>query len=120
MSNLLKDIGQRIRALRKDAKLTQAQLSEKANISVYYMGEIERSEASPSLSTLNDIANALGVAIGEMFPSKQEIPAEVIKDITTMLTVKTPDVEDLILIREMVKRMTANRKDTTNTTDSLK
>ena len=112
MSNLLKSIGQRIRVLRKDAKLTQAQLSEKVNISVYYVGEIERSEASPSLTTLDDIANALGVTIGEMFPSKQEIPSEIIKDITTMLTVKPPDVEDLILIRKMVKRMTANRKET--------
>ena len=112
MSNLLQNLGQRIRALRKDAKLTQAQLSEKANISVYYMGEIERSEASPSLSTLNDIANALGVTITEMFPSKQETSAEIIKDITTLLTVKPPDVEDLILIRKMVKRMTANRKET--------
>ena len=112
MPNLLQNLGQRIRALRKDAKLTQAQLSEKANISVYYMGEIERSEASPSLSTLNDIANALGVTIRDMFPSKPEIPAEIIKDIITMLTVKPPDVEDLILIRKMVKRMTANRKQT--------
>ena len=112
MSDLLHNLGNRIRVLRKAAKLTQAKLSEKANISVYYVGEIERGEASPSLSTTNDIANALGVTIGEMFPSKQEIPAEVIKDITMMLTVKIPDVEDLILIREMVKRMTANCKQT--------
>ena len=107
MSDLLHNLGKRIRALRKDAKLTQAQLSEKANISGYYVGEIERGDASPSLSTLNDIANALGVAITEMFPSKQEIPSEIIKDIITMLTAKTPDVEDLFFIREMVKRITA-------------
>ena len=112
MPDLLHNLGERIRALRKELNLTQAGLSEKANISVYYVGEIERGEASPSLSTLNDIANALGVTITEMFPSEQEIPAEIIKDITTMLTVKTPDVEDLILIREMVKRMTANCQDT--------
>ena len=112
MSNLLQNLGQRIRALRKELNLTQAGLSEKANISVYYMGEIERSEASPSLSTLNDIANALGVTIGDLFPSKQETSGKIISDITTMLTVKTPDVEDLILIREMVKQMTANCKDT--------
>ncbi len=112
MPDLLHNLGKRIRVLRKELNLTQAELSGKANISVYYVGEIERGEASPSLSTLNNIANALGVTIRDMFPSKQEIPAEIIKDITTMLTVKTPDVEDLVLIREMVKRMTANRKET--------
>ena len=112
MPDLLYNLGKRIRVLRKELNLTQAELSQKANISGYYVGEIERGEASPSLSTLNDIANALGVIIRDMFPSKQEIPAEIIKDIIMMLTVKTLDVEDLILIRKMVKRMTANRKDT--------
>ena len=112
MPDLLHNLGKRIRVLRKELNLTQVELSQKANISGYYVGEIERSEASPSLSTLNDIANALGVTITEMFPSEQEIPAEIIKDIIMMLTVRTPDIEDLILIRKMVKRMTANRKDT--------
>ena len=112
MPDLLHDLGKRIRVLRKELNLTQVELSQKANISGYYVGEIERGEASPSLSTLNDIANALGVIIRDMFPSKQEIPAEIIKDIIMMLTVRTPDIEDLILIRKMVKRMTANRKDT--------
>ena len=112
MPDLLHNLGKRIRVLRKELNLTQAELSKKANISGYYVGEIERGEASPSLSTLNDIANALGVTIRDMFPSKPEIPAEIIKDIIMMLTVRTPDIEDLILIRKMVKRMTANRKDT--------
>ena len=112
MPDLLHNLGKRIRVLRKELNLTQAELSQKANISGYYVGEIERGEASPSLSTLNDIANALGVTIRDMFPSKPEIPAEIIKDIITMLTVKPPDVEDLILIRKMVKRMTANCKQT--------
>lgn len=54
--------GKRIKEARKKAKLTQDALSEKADIAVTYLGEIERGEKTPSLEVMINIANALGVS----------------------------------------------------------
>ncbi len=54
-------LGNRVRQSRKKLYMTQEQLSEKADISVSFLGEIERAERSPSLDVLVSLANALGV-----------------------------------------------------------
>ena len=113
MSDVLKNLGERIRTFRKAANLTRARLAEKAAISVYYVGEIERGEASPSLSTIQDIAKALGVKIRELFyfPSEQETPKEIVEEIVMRLQAEGfSDVEGLMLIREMVKRIAVERE----------
>ncbi len=108
MSDLLTNLGERIHKFRKASNLTQAALAEKAEISVYYIGEIERGEASPSLSVLHDIAKALGVTMRDLlyFPSEQETPKEIIEEVVMRLRAgNVCDVEGLNLIREMVKRL---------------
>lgn len=55
----INSIGDRIKALRKEQKLTLKDLSEKANISVSFLSDIENSRSKPSLERLNDIAIAL-------------------------------------------------------------
>ena len=52
-------VGQRIRQLRKSKGVTQDYVSELAGITSGYLGQIERGEKTPSLSTLAKIANAL-------------------------------------------------------------
>lgn len=54
-------IGQRVRAKRKQQKLTQGELAEMAHISTCFIGHIERGSRKLSISTLVSIANALGV-----------------------------------------------------------
>lgn len=56
-----KDLGGRIRSMRKRASLTQEQLAEKLHISASYMGHIERGTRVPSLETLVMICNELSV-----------------------------------------------------------
>ena len=56
----ISSIGDRIKVLRKDQKLTLKDLSEKANISISFLSDIENSRSKPSLERLNDIATALG------------------------------------------------------------
>ena len=55
-------LGKRIREARLKRKLTQEQLSEKADIGLYYLGEIERGVKSPSLKVFIAIASALDVS----------------------------------------------------------
>ncbi|ODS08331.1 Repressor LexA [Bacillus velezensis] len=56
-------VGQRIKAIRKERKLTQVQLAEKANLSRSYLADIERDRYNPSLSTVEAVAGALGVQV---------------------------------------------------------
>lgn len=55
-------VGANIRKCRLSKKLRQEDLAEKANLSVTYVGMIERGEKTPSLETLVTILNALGVS----------------------------------------------------------
>ena len=55
------DIGKRIRAFRKAAKLSQEQLAEKTDLSVVHISHIETANTKLSLPALISIANALSV-----------------------------------------------------------
>ena len=55
-------LGMRIRKQRKLMQMTQDQLSEKAGISLSFLGHIERGSRKSSLETLVSLANALEVS----------------------------------------------------------
>lgn len=46
--------------------MTQEQLAEGADISISFLGGIERGLKSPTLETLEKLSNALGLTISEM------------------------------------------------------
>ena len=58
----LTSIGINIRKYRKQRKLSQEQLAEKAGLSTNYIGMLERGEKTPSLETFLKIANILDVS----------------------------------------------------------
>ena len=55
-------IGKNIRKCRVAKKMRQEDLAEKTNLSVTYIGMLERGEKTPSLETLVSLLNALGVS----------------------------------------------------------
>ena len=55
-------LGQRVRAQRRIARLTQEQLAEMAGISISFLGHIERGTRKASLETLVALANALKIS----------------------------------------------------------
>jgi transcriptional regulator, XRE family len=55
--NILKN---RIKEVRKEKKITQAELVENMNITRQYISLLEKSEIEPSMKVANGIANALG------------------------------------------------------------
>ena len=59
--------GTRLRELRVAAGLTQAELAERAGISVNFISLVERGLKSPTLSTMERLAAALKVPIMELF-----------------------------------------------------
>lgn len=64
---LAKEIGSKIRDLRESLKLTQMELSERANIANRALQRLEAGENSPNLETLSAIASAMGVELSDFF-----------------------------------------------------
>lgn len=63
----LKQIGERIRRLRKQKGLTQEQLADKVRVTSSYIGFIEQGVRNPSINTADKIARALGTKLSELF-----------------------------------------------------
>lgn len=61
------DIGKQIKQIRQQQGLTLQELGEMANLSVGYISLVERGKTSISISSLENIAGALGVSSSELF-----------------------------------------------------
>jgi transcriptional regulator with XRE-family HTH domain len=72
---VLNKFAQRLRKLRKAHKMSQEKLAEKADLSLTFIGYLERAEKNPTLTTLNKIAKALNMSPSELlvFPDDKRI-----------------------------------------------
>jgi len=68
-------LGTRVRQLRRSKRLTQAQLAARAGISAKTVGEVERGEANPTLSLLEDLCSALAVEVSVLFDATADSPS---------------------------------------------
>jgi transcriptional regulator with XRE-family HTH domain len=59
----LRNLGSRVKRLRKAKGLTQAELAEKVNVSRAFITLVEAAEKTPSLDTCYRLAKALGVPL---------------------------------------------------------
>lgn len=67
MNALRKEFGEQLRRLRRQANLTQEELSSEANVSTDLISLIERGICAPSFDTLEKIAIALKLPVKELF-----------------------------------------------------
>jgi transcriptional regulator with XRE-family HTH domain len=56
-----KRLGEKVRKAREKARLTQAEVAEKADINVSYYAQIERGEVNLSIDKLQSIAKVLKI-----------------------------------------------------------
>jgi transcriptional regulator with XRE-family HTH domain len=66
------NVGPRIRALRKEQKLSLQALAELSGLSATAISRIERGENSPTVSSIHRLALALGVALTDLFEKDPE------------------------------------------------
>jgi transcriptional regulator with XRE-family HTH domain len=66
------NIGDRLREIRESRNISMRTLATKSGLSANALSMIERSKASPSVSTLYKLAEALGVSITSFFGSDSE------------------------------------------------
>ncbi|MBD3174656.1 MAG: helix-turn-helix domain-containing protein [Armatimonadia bacterium] len=98
------NIGSKIRKLRARRMLTMEAVARAAGCSRAFLSRVERSESMPSVATLVDIANALGVPVGFFFDESEAEQAVVV----------TPEerqrVEDEGVVSETMTRDVLTRK----------
>ena len=69
--------GREVRRRRRALGMTLDQFAEEAELSPNYLGSIENGQRDPSLSTVQRLADAFGVSIGELVGDREERTAEV-------------------------------------------
>jgi transcriptional regulator with XRE-family HTH domain len=74
------DIGSTIRAIRKRRNITIAQICEETGLSQGFMSQVETNKTSPSISTLENIAQALKVPLAYLLLKKEDRMSIVRKD----------------------------------------
>ncbi|RNF34816.1 helix-turn-helix domain-containing protein [Paracoccus methylarcula] len=70
--NLEVAIGRQVRELRKRQRMTGSELASQAGLSVGMLSKIENGVISPSLTTLQTLANALRVPLVQLFSGYEE------------------------------------------------
>jgi transcriptional regulator with XRE-family HTH domain len=95
----LKDIlGKNIKVFRSRKSFSQADLADKAGISITFLSNIERGNNFPLAGTLCSLAKALDVEVFELFkgdlvPSdSKEVMSQVSEDITHKIQLAVADV----------------------------
>lgn len=66
-------IGENVKAIRKERKLTQKQLAERMNISRSYLSDIENNRKNPSSKTLQSISEKLNVSMAYLITGEKTI-----------------------------------------------
>jgi transcriptional regulator with XRE-family HTH domain len=100
----LRILGQNIRQIRKENRLTQEDVADKARLNSSYYGRIERGEINVTVDTLTSIAQALNVDAAELFKSEissvdvARIHAEIGKAIRRLDTRRLRLLRDLLTL----------------------
>ncbi len=69
VSDPLSELGQRMRIARKRLNMSLSELSAASGVSVAMLSHIERGRSTPSLKALEKLRNALGISMGDLFPT---------------------------------------------------
>ena len=69
------EIGQKIKQYRLQLNLTQEELAQRTELTKGYISQLENDLSSPSIATLQDILNVLGITLEEFFaqPKNEKI-----------------------------------------------
>ena len=68
------DIGKKLKQLRIQRNLTQEEMADRCELTKGFISQVERNQASPSIATLTDMLEALGITLEEFFsgPSQEQ------------------------------------------------
>lgn len=95
--DLRRKLGQRVREIRLERKLTQEQLAERAKISWHFVSGIERAATGATLETLSAIAAAFDISLSELLLDvDRPVPRE-LRRLSTALAGRSAEAQRGIL-----------------------
>lgn len=105
MSDIAKQVGQRIRDLRNERRMSQEEVAFKAGISPAHLGQIERALKNPTIDTVAKIAAALDIPVTALFkteavsaPSQNAIIGKINAQLLSMSEDEQKDILRIIRI----------------------
>ena len=69
----MKNVGVNIKRMRQDKGIKLRQIARQLNVSASFLSQVETGKASPSLSTLKNIADALSTTVGNLVGEGQTV-----------------------------------------------
>jgi transcriptional regulator with XRE-family HTH domain len=73
------NLGPSVRRLREAQQLSLRTLAERTGFSASFLSQVENGQASPSIASMERIATALGVTLGEFFQTAETSPLPVVR-----------------------------------------
>ena len=89
------DIGERLRSVRENMKMTREEFSEKIDITDSFLGQIERGERALSAKTLKKVVRYTGISADYLLFGKNS-NNETIQKINNILAVNAETTSDFI------------------------
>ena len=89
------DIGERLRGVRENMRMTREQFSEKIDITDSFLGQIERGERSLSVKTLKKVVKYTGISADYLLFGNQS-NNDTIQKINNILTVSSENTSYFI------------------------
>ncbi len=106
-----KMLGERVRRERLSRKITQEMLAEKAGISASFLGQVERGERKPSLETVVNIANSLGVTVDcLLLDSYKTAPKSLVDELNFII--RETSEQEIKTVIELTKTILRHRETT--------
>ena len=75
----IRNVGNRLRALRTARRLTLRELARRTGVSMSMLSMVERGQTAPSIGTLVAVAANLGVPMADLFVSAHQAPADPVR-----------------------------------------
>lgn len=104
-----KGIGMRIRAVRREKKMTQEQLAEAVGVGVTHISHIETGNSIPSLQVMVDIINTLECSADELLCVEIDQARPLVNNWLTELAEGCNDTE-IKMISDMVRSLKSSMR----------
>ena len=95
------DIGQKLRAIRKERGLSQRELATKAGLTNGTISLIEKNRTSPSVASLKSLLDAIPISMAEFFSTLEETPAAKVFFRADEFTEVSPKIAGQVSLRQI-------------------
>ena len=86
--------------------MTQEQLAEAAELSAYFVGSIERGQATVSVRSLDQVARALSVSLKDLFAFNEELSRDdLLKEVLEYVrSASSEELRALLTVSRLMRR----------------